>query len=67
MAEPVLGVELGGLAQVRHRAVREGYVTARTEPIHVGGTIVSYSVPVHDDEGRRIATGRLTCLLRDPQ
>lgn len=56
-----LGIEVG---VTHHRAVREGYVTARTEPIHIGGTIVSYNVPVHDDEGRRIATGRLTCLLR---
>ena len=48
-----LGIEVG---VTHHRAVREGYVTARTEPVHVGGTIVSYNVPVHDDEGRRIAT-----------
>ncbi len=58
-----LGIEV---AVTHHRAVRSGYVTARTEPLHIGGTIVSYTVPVHDDEGRRIATGRLTCLLRDP-
>jgi hypothetical protein len=27
--------------------------------------LASYVIPVFDDEDRRIATGRLTCLLRD--
>jgi len=57
-----LGIEL---SVSHHRAVRTGYVTARTEPVHVGGTLASYIIPVVDEEGRRIATGRLTCLLRD--
>ena len=31
----------------------------------IGTTLASWLIPVTDDEGRRIATGRLTCLLRD--
>lgn len=57
-----MGIEL---SLSHHRSVSQGYVTARTEAVHVGRTLVSCVIPVHDDEGRRIATGRLTCLLRD--
>lgn len=48
-----------------HRGARAGYVSAHAEPVHVGSTLASWLIPVSDDEGRRIATGRLTCLLRD--
>lgn len=47
-----------------HRSARAGYVSCAAEPIHLGKTLASWLVPVADDEGRRIATGRLTCLLR---
>ena len=57
-----MGIEL---SVSHHRSASAGFVTARTEPVHQGRTLASYIVPVLDDEGRRIATGRLTCLLRD--
>lgn len=57
-----VGIEL---SVTHHRAVSEGWVSARTETVQRGKTLVSFVVPVFDDEGRRIATGRLTCLLRD--
>jgi uncharacterized protein (TIGR00369 family) len=57
-----LGIEL---SVSHHRSVSQGHVTARTEVVHAGRTVASYIIPVVDDEGRRIATGRLTCLLRD--
>jgi len=48
-----------------HRSARAGYVSAHAELVHIGSTLASWLIPVTDDEGRRIATGRLTCLLRD--
>ncbi len=57
-----VGIEL---SVTHHRSASAGFVTARTELVHAGRTLISYVVPVEDDEGRRIATGRLTCLLRD--
>jgi 1,4-dihydroxy-2-naphthoyl-CoA hydrolase len=58
-----MGIEL---SVSHHRAATSGVVTARTEAVHVGSTLASYIIPVVDDRGRRIATGRLTCLLREP-
>lgn len=58
-----VGIEL---SVSHHRSALSGYVTASTEPVHLGGTLASFLIPVVDDQDRRIATGRLTCLLRDP-
>lgn len=46
-----------------HRAVRRGTVTAVATPVHLGRTLATYEVEITDDQGRRSATGRLTCLL----
>ena len=48
-----------------HRAVREGSVTGVATLISGGSTLVSYEVVVTDQEGRRVCTSRITCLLRD--
>ena len=48
-----------------HRAARSGVVTAVATPVHLGSTVVSYQVEVTDEQGRRICTSRITCLLRD--
>ena len=47
------------------RSVREGHVTAIATPISLGRTLATYAIDIHDDEGRRTCTARLTCLLRD--
>jgi uncharacterized protein (TIGR00369 family) len=57
-----VGIEL---SVTHHRSADSGVVTGRAEQIHLGRTLSSWLVPVVDDQGRRIATGRLTCLLRD--
>lgn len=57
-----MGIEL---SVSHHRSASAGFVTTRAEAVQEGRTLASYILPVHDDEGRRIATGRLTCLLRD--
>ena len=48
-----------------HRAVRSGFVTATATPISLGRTVASYDVAITDDEGRRVCTSRITCMLRD--
>ncbi len=48
-----------------HRGVRTGSVTATATPLSLGRTVTSYEVAIVDDEGRRVCTGRLTCLIRD--
>lgn len=47
-----------------HRSAREGTVTAIAEPLSLGRTVTSYEVRVEDEAGRRLCTGRLTCLVR---
>ena len=50
-----------------HRAVRQGWVHARAEALHLGATTATYEVVLTDDAGRRIATGRVSCrLMRAP-
>lgn len=58
-----VGIEL---SVSHHRSVTSGIVTAPAEPVHLGGTLSSFVIPVYDEQKRRIATGRLTCMLRDP-
>ena len=59
----VTGVELN----VNHlRAVRTGHVTATGVPLHVGRTTAVWDMRVHDDEGRLVAVGRLTLVIREP-
>jgi uncharacterized protein (TIGR00369 family) len=48
-----------------HRAARAGRVTGVATPVHAGSTVVSYQVEISDQEGRRVCTSRITCLLRD--
>ncbi len=47
-----------------HRGVRGGDVTATATPLRAGRQVATYHVEITDDEGRSIATARLTCLLR---
>ncbi|MFW5898845.1 MAG: PaaI family thioesterase [Jiangellaceae bacterium] len=47
-----------------HRAVRSGYVTGVATPAHLGRQTASYQVVITDDEGRRVCTARITCLLQ---
>ncbi len=47
-----------------HRGVREGLVTGTARPLQLGGSLASYEIVIEDDEGRRVCTARLTCMLR---
>ncbi|MEU6861422.1 hotdog fold thioesterase [Glycomyces sp. NPDC046736] len=57
-----VGVDLNA---THHRSVRSGTVTAEATAIHLGRSTATYEVIVKDEEGRRLCTGRLTCLIRD--
>jgi 1,4-dihydroxy-2-naphthoyl-CoA hydrolase len=56
-----LGIEIN---VSHHRAVREGEVTGVAIALHLGRTIATYEVQVTDGSGARVATARLTCLIR---
>lgn len=58
----VVGLDLNA---THHKAVRAGTVTAVATAIHLGRTLASYDVRVHDDAGRRVCTARLTCMILD--
>ena len=55
-----VGVDLN---VTHHRAVREGRVTGVATPLHTGRAIATWAVAITDDEGRSVATARLTCAL----
>ncbi|MBK3646639.1 MULTISPECIES: hotdog fold thioesterase [Streptomyces] len=48
-----------------HRGVRSGMVTGVATPVHRGRSTATYEIVISDEEGRRVCTARLTCLLRD--
>lgn len=56
-----VGIEL---SCSHHRAARSGHVTGIATPIHLGGSLATYEIVIEDDQGHRICTTRLTCLLR---
>lgn len=45
------------------RSVRTGRVTGTATAVHLGTRMASYQVEIHDDAGRLVSTGRLTCHL----
>jgi 1,4-dihydroxy-2-naphthoyl-CoA hydrolase len=47
-----------------HRAIRDGTVTGVATALHLGGTITTYEIAIADEEGRPVATSRLTCVIR---
>lgn len=47
-----------------HRAVTGGTVTAVASAAHLGRTTATYDILVVSEDGKRVATSRLTCFLR---
>ena len=47
-----------------HRAAREGYVTGTATALSLGNTLASYDVAITDEQGNRVCTSRITCLIR---
>lgn len=57
-----VGVDINA---THHRAARVGSVRGVATAISVGRTLASYDVVVSDEDGHRVCTARITCLLRD--
>jgi len=48
-----------------HKSATGGLVTGVATPMSLGKTIAAIEVVITNESGDRIATGQLTCLLRD--
>ena len=57
-----VGIEINA---THHRSALAGLVTGVTTPINVGRTLVTSETVVSDEQGRRVCTVRLTCMLRE--
>lgn len=60
----VVGVDINA---THHRAARSGTVTGTATPLHLGRGTATYEVVITDEQGRRVCTSRITCLIRDPK
>jgi 1,4-dihydroxy-2-naphthoyl-CoA hydrolase len=57
-----VGIEISA---THHRGATQGEVTGVATLLHGGRTVTTYEIVITDDQGRRVCTSRLTCLLRD--
>ncbi len=57
-----VGIEISA---THHRSATSGHVTGEARAISLGKTVATYEVVITDDDGERICTSRITCLLRD--
>ncbi len=57
-----VGIEISA---THHRSATDGHVTAVATRVHGGRTLATYEIVITDDDGRRVCTARLTCMLRD--
>ncbi|MET8137413.1 MULTISPECIES: PaaI family thioesterase [unclassified Streptomyces] len=48
-----------------HRGVRAGLVTGVATPVHRGRTSATYEIAITDEDGKRVCSARLTCILKD--
>ncbi|MFE6777309.1 PaaI family thioesterase [Streptomyces sp. NPDC057702] len=48
-----------------HRGARSGLVTGVATPLHRGRSTATYEIVITDEQGQRVCTARLTCLLRE--
>lgn len=57
-----VGIEINA---THHRSATSGHVTGTATAISLGRTLAAYEVVIVDDDGRRVCTSRISCLLRD--
>jgi 1,4-dihydroxy-2-naphthoyl-CoA hydrolase len=57
-----VGIEINA---THHRSATSGHVTGVATRIHGGRTLTTYDIEITDEQGRRVCTARLTCMLRD--
>ena len=59
------GIALGvDLNITHHRGVSDGNVTAVATALRRGRTMATYEITITDTEDRRVATARLTCVVK---
>jgi uncharacterized protein (TIGR00369 family) len=56
-----VGIEINA---THHRAARAGFVTGTATALSLGRTLATYEVLITDDDGNRVCTSRITCLIR---
>jgi uncharacterized protein (TIGR00369 family) len=56
-----VGIEINA---THHRAARSGFVTGIATALSLGKTLATYEVLITDDDGNRVCTSRITCLIR---
>ncbi|MET3805139.1 uncharacterized protein (TIGR00369 family) [Nakamurella sp. UYEF19] len=56
-----VGIEL---SCSHHRSATAGLVYGVSTPLQVGRTLASFEIIVRDEQGKRVCTARLTCLMR---
>ena len=56
-----VGIEINA---THHRAARAGFVTGTATALSLGKTLATYDVVIVDDDGNRVCTSRITCLIR---
>jgi 1,4-dihydroxy-2-naphthoyl-CoA hydrolase len=59
-----VGVDINA---THHRAMTSGVGTGVATPVHRGRSSATYEIVVSDEQGRRVCTARLTCMLRPAQ
>ena len=57
-----VGIEVSGS---HHRSAKSGVVTGTASAITLGNTVAVYEVVVTDEQGERLCTSRVTCLIRE--
>ena len=57
-----VGIEISA---THHRSAADGQVTGVATLVHGGRTLTTYEIIITDEQGRRVCTARLSCLLRD--
>ena len=58
----VVGVDINA---THHRAAHAGLVTGVATPVSLGRTLCSWEIVISDENGKRVCTSRITCLVRD--
>jgi 1,4-dihydroxy-2-naphthoyl-CoA hydrolase len=56
-----VGVDINA---THHRAARSGFVTGTATALSLGNTLATYEIVITDEDGKRVSTSRITCLIR---
>ena len=56
-----VGIEINA---THHRGARAGFVTGTATALSLGNTLATYDVLITDEDGSRVCTARITCLIR---